>query len=164
MKGKIIRKTAMHTVLAAAILILCSFAGAKLLRHSQNAASQDGVAKNGHIAFIEDSLAIAIEKAKSEQKFIFVDAYAKWCGPCKKLKSTTFKNKQAADLFNKNFINLSMDMEKDDGIKLAGQWEINEYPALLILDTKGQIILRAVGYLDADQLINFGRQALKKKL
>jgi len=149
----------MRTLLAATVLILCLFTSAKLTHRPENAEP-----KNEPIVFLEDSLALAIKKAKAEQKFIFVDAYAKWCGPCKKLKSTTFKNKQAADLFNKNFINLSIDMEKGDGPNLAGQWEINEYPTLLVLDTRGQIIFRSVGYLDADELINFGQQALKNKL
>lgn len=33
----------------------------------------------------------------------------------KQLKNTTFKDSQAADLFNKNFVNLSVDMEKGQG-------------------------------------------------
>lgn len=115
------------------------------------------------IAFIENSFSAALKKAKTDRKYIFVDAYTTWCGPCKQLKNTTFKDIRTADFFNKNFINLSVDMEKGEGTHLADKWRVQEYPTLLILDDNGNILLRSIGYLDAKQLLALGKKALQKK-
>jgi len=117
--------------------------------------------KSKSITFIENTYSIALKKAKAEHKYIFVDAYATWCGPCRQLKNTTFKDSQAADFFNKNFVNLSVDMEKGEGVDLASKWEVQEYPTLLILDENGKVLLRSIGYLDAIQLRAFGKKAFK---
>lgn len=102
-------------------------------------------------------------EAKKSGKFIFVDAYTSWCGPCKLLKSTTFKDEKAAACFNKNFINYSVDMEKGEGPALAGKWNINAYPSLLFFNAKGEMVMKQVGYVNAETLVELGRQALLKK-
>lgn len=114
------------------------------------------------INFIENSWNAAIKKAAAEKKLIFVDAYAVWCAPCRQLKATTFKDKGAAAFFNKNFVNLSMDMEKGEGIKLSEKWGVEEFPTLIILDHKGKVVTGNVGFMDAPGLIRLGQQALKK--
>lgn len=116
--------------------------------------------KSKQILFIENSLSTALKKAKADRKYIFVDAYAIWCAPCRQLKLSTFKDRKATDFFNTNFVNVSLDMEKGEGINLALKWDVQEYPTLLILDYNGKVILRSIGYLNAKQLIDFGKQAL----
>lgn len=101
--------------------------------------------------------------AKKSGKYIFVDAYTTWCGPCKLLKSTTFKDKNAAAFFNNNFINYTADMEKGEGLKLAEQWDITAYPALLFFSPDGKMVLKQVGYVDGKKLIDFGKQAMAKR-
>ena len=54
------------------------------------------------IIFIENSWNEALKQAAAQNKYIFVDAYASWCGPCKMLRLTTFKNSKAALFYNKN--------------------------------------------------------------
>jgi thioredoxin 1 len=115
------------------------------------------------INFIENSWGLTVKRAKAEHKYIFVDAYAIWCGPCKLLKSTTFKSKKVADFFNKNFVNLSVDTEKGEGIKLAEKWEVEVYPTLLILDFNGEVVGKKVGYVDAKELLEFGQNLVKNK-
>jgi len=117
--------------------------------------------KNKRISFIEQNFSTALKKAKAERKFIFVDAYATWCGPCRQLKVTTFKDAKVADFFNTNFVNVGLDMEKGEGNNLALKWNVQEYPTLLILDYNGKVVFRSIGYLNAKQLIDFGKQALK---
>lgn len=96
-----------HLFLLGALLSLSSFSNSENANHSikENPPSKP-------IAFIENAFSTALKKAEAEHKYIFVDAYTTWCGPCKQLKSTSFKDSQTADFFNKNFVNASIDMEK----------------------------------------------------
>lgn len=116
------------------------------------------------ILFIEQSLTTAIGLARADKKYIFVDAYAVWCAPCRLLKSSTFQNKEVAKFFNAHFINVSMNLEKGEGIALADKWKIQEYPSLLILDSAGTVVFRSSGFMKPDQLIDFAKQGLNRKL
>jgi thioredoxin 1 len=121
-------------------------------------------AKNAHnIVFIEDSWDEALRQAALQNKYIFVDAYASWCGPCKMLKKYTFSNQKVADFFNANFVNVSIDMEKGDGPRLATAWRMTEYPTMIIFDSRGKPVLGTAGYMGASDLLKFGQQGLTKK-
>ena len=74
----------------------------------------------------------ALQLAKKDNKLIFLDIYATWCGPCKKLKANTFSNKEVGRFFNKNFINVALDGEQGDGATLASQYNLTSYPSLLL--------------------------------
>jgi len=104
-----------------------------------------------------------LTEAKKSGKFTFVDAYTSWCGPCRLLKSTTFKDEKVVAFFNKNFINYSTDMEKREEPNLAEKWNISAYPTLLFFNADGEIVMKQVGYVNAETLLEFGRQALLKK-
>ncbi len=125
-------------------------------------AQNQTAAQNKQIIFIENDFNEALKQAAAQNKYLFVDAYATWCGPCKMLKSTTFKNKKAAEFYNANFINVAIDMEKGQGPELAAQWGMQAYPTLIIFNPKGKPVLGSVGYIKADDLIKFGEAGLKK--
>ncbi|ASK28840.1 thioredoxin [Chryseobacterium sp. T16E-39] len=97
--------------------------------------------------------------AKASRKKIFVDAYATWCAPCKELQKVTFKDAKAANYFNKNFINISIDVEKGEGVKLAKKWGVSGLPTLLILDYNGNVIDSHTGYVDGNGLVEFAKDA-----
>ena len=114
------------------------------------------------IIFIENSWAEALKQAAKQHKYIFADAYASWCGPCKMLKATTFRNSKVAAFYNEHFINVSIDMEKGEGPKLSQQWGIQAYPTLIIFNADGKPLLGTVGYIEANDLLRFGEEGLKK--
>ncbi len=114
------------------------------------------------ILFLENQWTAAREKAAAEHKYIFVDAYAAWCGPCKLLKKTTFKDKGVAAFFNEHFINVSLDVEKGQGPDFASTWKVTGLPTLIIFNASGQPVLETKGYLRPEDLLAFGRQALEK--
>ncbi len=92
-------------------------------------------------------------KAEKENKLIFMDAYAEWCGPCKKMAKDVFTQKEVGDYFNKHFVNVKMDMEKGEGIGLSNDFGIQAYPTLLFINSEGKVVHRAVGYHTTDLLI-----------
>jgi thioredoxin 1 len=125
--------------------------------------AQETLSKSStQINFIENSWADALKLAAKQKKYIFVDAYATWCGPCKMLKATTFKNNRVADFYNDNFVNVAIDMEKGQGPALAAQWGLQAYPTMIIFDSKGKAVSGTVGYIRPNDLIKFGQQALNK--
>ena len=130
-----------------------------LLVTALNANSQTN---DRQINFTATTWTEALKQASAQNKLIFVDAYATWCGPCKMLQATTFKNLKAAAFFNKNFVNTALNMESGKNPYLAQEWGMRAYPTLIVFNPKGQIILNTVGYITATDLIRFGEEALRR--
>jgi len=117
----------------------------------------------GGIKFMEANWAKALQEAKKQNKLIFLDAYTSWCGPCRMLKNNTFPDKAAGEFYNQHFINVALDMEQGDGIAVGGKYGVNAYPTLIIADANGNMLTYTKGYIDAKQLIEFGKFGLSKK-
>jgi thiol-disulfide isomerase/thioredoxin len=101
-----------------------------------------------------------LAKAKKENKLVFVDAYATWCGPCKMMERDVFSQKEAGDYYNAKFVNAKVDMEKGEGIGLARDFGVMAYPTLIFVNSSGEVVHRAVGYHNTDQLLELGEAAL----
>jgi uncharacterized protein YyaL (SSP411 family) len=114
------------------------------------------------IDFFKGTWNEAIAKAKRENKPIFLDIYATWCGPCKMLKEKTFTNGEVVQFYNSHFINVSLNGEKGDGVVLAQKYQIPGFPSLLILDSDEIPLYASAGYMTPEDLINFGKEGLKK--
>ncbi len=115
------------------------------------------------IQFSEGSFSQLLEKAEKENKLVFVDAYAVWCGPCKLMEKNVFPTTIVGDYFNENFINARIDMEKGEGKQLALQYEVSTFPHYLFINSLGELVHRGYGYLEAERLVALGQEAVKKK-
>ncbi len=137
------------------LILVALFLVVLLFSFNQNKTIDDN--KTG-IQFLEGNLQQAKLKAMAENKPIFVDVYATWCGPCKKLKKSTFKDKEVSDYFNKNFVNIAVDGETKEGIEIVNKYNVEGYPTLLILDKDGKLLTQSVGYVKPHILVNFGKR------
>src|SRR5688572_6405431 len=56
------------------------------------------------------------EKARKENKYIFLDCFATWCGPCKLMDKNVYTKQQIGNLLNQKFISVrvQMDQTKND--------------------------------------------------
>ncbi|GAB4448635.1 MAG: hypothetical protein OHK0036_04380 [Bacteroidia bacterium] len=115
------------------------------------------------INFFEGSFKEALSLAKKENKIIFLDIYASWCGPCKRLKSKTFKDESVVKFYNSNFINISLDGEVGEGEQLANVYGVRAYPTLLFLDSSGKIIYKTEGFHNPTEFIELGQYVLNLK-
>lgn len=116
--------------------------------------------ENG-IEFSKFTMEKAQEKAAKSEKLIFIDAYTDWCGPCKRMAATTFKDSEVAEFFNDEFINLKIEMEKNpEGNDIARKYGVRAYPTLLIVDSEGNLIKKTIGFKTKDQLLAFAGSAL----
>lgn len=112
------------------------------------------------IDFFRGTYQEAMAMSKAENKPIFVDAYAVWCGPCKWMDANTFKNAEVAAYYNSNFINLKLDAEKGNGAEFAGKYRVTAYPTLYFLRADGSVIKKVMGALPPDVFIGEGKAAL----
>ena len=93
------------------------------------------------IKFFEGTWNEALVKSAKENKPIFLDVATSWCGYCKKLKQNTFTDKKVGTYFNKRFINIELDGEHGEGLRLAHKFGVSEYPTILLLDKNENSIL-----------------------
>ena len=68
-----------------------------------------GFSQNRSIKFVEKPWKELIAMAKQDNKMIFLDAFASWCGPCKWMAANMFTNDTVADYYNKTFICASIE-------------------------------------------------------
>lgn len=154
-----------NKMIFAGLLLTAVFLAFAFIPGKREAGKEMGLtnATSHGIQFIEADWNKALEQAKKENKLIFLDAYASWCGPCKLLKKKTFPDKEAGDFFNKNFINVAVDMEKGEGPALGAKYQVTAYPTLIITDTEGNLVAYTRGYISPRQLIEFGKHGLKER-
>ncbi len=116
------------------------------------------------IQFFHGSWIDALKKSKEENKLIFLDAYASWCGPCKLMAKNTFTEKEVGDYFNANFINVKMDMEKNEnGPRLSDKYRLTAYPTLFFIDSKEEVFHQEIGYLKPNQLMTVAKKVSEQK-
>ena len=121
----------------------------------------DGYSQNRSIKFVEKPWSEILALAKKENKLIFMDAFASWCGPCKWLATNIFTNDTIADYYNSTFICVSIDMEKGEGVQIRNKYEVRYYPTLLFINQGGEIVHEKVGAArKIPDYINMGKTAL----
>lgn len=114
------------------------------------------------ISFFKGTWEEALEEAKKQDKIIFVDAYAVWCGPCKRMSKNVFPHDKVGKFYNKNFINLKLDMERGEGLKFRKQYPVSAFPTLFYIDYTGELVMKVKGAQDVEGFIKLGENALKK--
>lgn len=102
----------------------------------------------------------ALNKAKETDKLIFIDFYTEWCGPCKKLAAGPFTYPEVGAYYNAQFINLTYDAEKE-GLEVAKKYKVSSYPTLMFIDGDGQMIYKGGGASHGNDLVGFGKAAIK---
>jgi len=98
----------------------------------------------------------ALVKAQEEEKLIFVDAYAVWCGPCKRMAKNVFTKEDVGEYYNAHFINVKMDMEKEPGRAFGQKYPVSAFPTLFYIDEKGEVLKKVVGGRQADDFLKLG--------
>lgn len=113
------------------------------------------------------------EKAKKENKYIFLDCFTTTCAPCKLMDQEVFTRKNVGDFFNASFINVKaqFDSTKNDNEEvrrwyadvkdLTARFAINSYPTYLFFNPDGESVHKIVGgTLDGDVFLTQSKEAL----
>ena len=132
--------------------------GLMSLKNSKTKANEG----NEGIKFEQSNWTEVLKKAKKENKIVFLDIYASWCGPCKMLKKTTFSNDNVGDFYNQKFINVAVDAEIGEGATLAQKYNVSGFPTLLFIKPDGSIHTKTMGYHTPNQFLELGNSVLSK--
>lgn len=111
-------------------------------------------------------------KAKAENKYIFMDAFTTWCGPCKYMAANIFPMENVGSFFNDKFINVKVQLDTTkndndevkswyaDGHDIMAKYEVRAFPTYLFFSPEGKLVHRAVGSSEADKFIAKAADAL----
>ena len=114
------------------------------------------------IEFFHGTWDEALAESKETGKPIFVDAYAVWCGPCKRMAREVFTRQDVGDFHNQNFVNLKIDMEAEENVVFAQKYPVSAYPTLFYIHNDGEVIRKVKGAQKAEGLIQLGKSILSK--
>lgn len=117
-----------------------------------------GWAQQG-INFEHVSLEEALSQAQKENKLVFIDFYTDWCAPCKMMANGIFKETVVGDEYNKNYINIKVNAEKE-GVQAAKKYGVNAYPTLMFVNKDGDVMYKKVGTTDLDGVLRMSKEAL----
>jgi thioredoxin-related protein len=120
---------------------------------------------------------VALEQAKKKKKHIIVDFTTTWCGWCKKMQATTYKDTQVVNTINRDFVATEVDGDSYNVLKLKDgdvtekgitvQYQVSGYPTTWFLEPDGTKIAPAPGYIDAKSMLyvlNFVRTNANEKM
>lgn len=114
-----------------------------------------------------------LQKANPE-KSLFIDVYTDWCGWCKKMDNTTFKDKEVVSFLNDYFIPVKFNAEQKEEVIFnnqkfnfmqVGRRGVHElaaallqgslsYPSYVVMNSDGNITHIFKGYMSPNDLLN----------
>ena len=117
----------------------------------------------------------AVKLNETAPKKIFIDVFTDWCGWCKRMDQTTFRNEDVINYMNENYYAVKLDAEMNDTIVFGGYTYINEggkngrkgthqlaaallqgrlsYPSYVFMNEKNQILTVAPGFMEAKNFL-----------
>jgi len=114
------------------------------------------------IQFKTDTWNEILALAKKENKPIFLDISASWCGYCKRMKANVFTDTEVGKYYNTAFFNVSVDGEKGEGIELAKKYGVKGYPTFVFLTPDGSLAHQTSGYHNPEKFLELGKNANSK--
>jgi thioredoxin-related protein len=123
----------------------------------------------GGIKWMSFEQAVALND--QNPKKIFIDTYTEWCGWCKRMDASTFKDSAVVKYMNEKFYAVKFDAESKDTVRFKDkifvykpEYKANElalsllqgkmsYPSFVFMDTNYQLLSPLPGYQTPEALM-----------
>ena len=111
-------------------------------------------------------------KAKTESKYIFLDAYTTWCVPCKMMEKDVYPNDTIGLFMNEKYISVKVQMDStgrdneqvkkwyDDVRAIKKEYKIEGFPSFLFFNPDGTLIYKDIGYKNVPAFLKLINNAL----
>ena len=90
--------------------------------------------------------------SKIEKKKVFLHFYADWCGFCRKMANTTFKDSSLINYLNNNYMPIMVNTDREP--QTAGNYGVTGLPTTVFLTEMGEPIFSVPGYIATDPLMS----------
>jgi thiol:disulfide interchange protein len=110
----------------------------------------------------------ALARAQAESKPILATFVTAWCGYCRQMDRTTWRDARVIDRVG-GLVAARVDAEDTDerngysGRGLAERYGVQGYPTLVVLDSSGRVVARTSGYLPSEDLLDWLDQVLGRE-
>lgn len=99
----------------------------------------------------------AKSEAKEEDKLLFVDFIADWCGPCKMMDRQSYPNAEVVKIMSAHYVAVRVDVDEQPMLAQQYGGNASKYggkgiPAMIVIDSQGKEVYRHHGYLSAKEL------------
>ncbi|HJU46224.1 MAG TPA: thioredoxin fold domain-containing protein [Chitinophagaceae bacterium] len=114
-------------------------------------------------------------KAKAENKYIFADCFATWCGPCKAMDKNIYPNDTVGNAVNGKFISVKVQMDSSkqdnenvkawyaDARTIMQQYKVTAFPTFLFFSPDGKLVHKDLGYKKKEDFIALVNDATDPK-
>jgi thiol:disulfide interchange protein len=106
-----------------------------------------------------------LQEARSHQQPMLVNFSTSWCGYCKKMDRTTWRDPAVLALLER-MVPVHVDIESTtrengfQGTELGSRFQVSSTPTLMLLDGNGQVISRTAGYMTGREVLDWVEGAL----
>ena len=122
----------------------------------------------GQVNFQDIKILDACEKAKQENKQVFVFVYSTWYKPSLIMFDKVFTDQKVAGWMNERFVSLKYDYDggaKSDLRRLSNEYGINTVPISFIFNADGELENRVmIGHSEPDAWLKLLKNAMKVSL
>lgn len=119
------------------------------------------------VNFVSGTLQDALNKAKAENKLVFIYANMNGCNPCETTVKEIFTQKELSDYINQNFVCFKFDIATKEGYEIRMKYQLNystTYPSYIFSKPDGNAAYKAIGYRKAEPLLGAIKRALDPKM